>query len=130
MASIFTKIIHKEIPAYIVVENDKVLAFLDIFPKQKGHVLVIPKIEVESVYDLPDVYYKEIFRIAKLISKAQIAVFQTKKISYLILGLEVPHAHLHLIPINTEKDIHSQSLSLTKTEFLDIQEKIISHLAI
>jgi histidine triad (HIT) family protein len=130
MSTIFTKIINKEIPAFIVFENEKVIAFLDIFPKQIGHTLVVPKLEVDSIYDLPEEYYNEVFRIAKVIAKAQITAFKAAKVSYLTLGLEVPHAHLHLIPINSEKDVHSQALSLNSDEFLDIREKIMSHLAI
>jgi histidine triad (HIT) family protein len=130
MSTIFTKIINKEIPTSIVFENEKVIAFLDIFPKQIGHTLVVPKLEVDSIYDLPEEYYNEVFRIAKEIAKAQIRAFKSTKVSYLTLGLEVPHAHLHLIPINSEKDVHSQALSLNSDEFLDIREKIMSHLAI
>jgi histidine triad (HIT) family protein len=130
MSTIFTKIINKEIPAYIVFENEKVIAFLDIFPKQYGHTLVVPKVEVEAIYDLPSDYYDEVFRVAKEIAKAQILIFDAAKVAYLSLGLEVPHAHLHLIPINSEKDVHSQAMFLEKEEFLDIRDKIMSHLVI
>jgi histidine triad (HIT) family protein len=130
MSTIFMKIINKEIPAYIVFENEKVIAFLDIFPKQIGHTLIVPKVEVESIYDLPIDYYSEVFRAAKEVAKSQILAFNATKISYLTLGLEVPHAHLHLIPINSEKDIYSQSLTLTKAEFLDILDRIMSHISI
>jgi histidine triad (HIT) family protein len=128
--SIFTKIIQGEIPSYKIAESDQFYAFLDIFPLQKGHVLVVPKMEVDKIFDLPSSYMSEILLFAQPIAKAIEANFPCNRVSMVTVGLEVPHAHIHLIPINTASDINfsNEKLKLTPAEFLQIQELIISSL--
>lgn len=125
MATIFTKIVNGEIPSYKIAEDEKYFAFLDINPLQKGHVLVIPKQEIDYIFDLePDVLaglHKFAQRVAKAIKKA----IPCKKVAVVVLGLEVPHAHVHLIPMNAESDVRfDKKLQLTKEEFEEIAEKI------
>ncbi len=129
--TIFSKIIQGEIPAYKIAENDLFFAFLDIFPLQKGHVLVVPKIEVDKVFELPDNYLAEMLVFAKPIAKAIEANFPCNRISMVTVGLEVPHAHLHLIPINGADDINfaNDKLRLSKEELQAVQEAIVSKLA-
>lgn len=129
--TIFSKIIQGEIPAFKIAENDLFFAFLDIFPLQKGHVLVVPKIEVDKVFELPDNYLAEMLVFAKPIAKAIEACFPCNRISMITVGLEVPHAHLHLIPINGADDINfaNEKLQLSKDELKAIQEAIVSQLA-
>jgi len=104
--SIFTKIIRGEIPCYKVAENEYCFSFLDINPLQKGHVLVVPKTEVDQLFDLDDKTYSELLSYAKTISVAIKKAFPCNRIGMSIIGLEVPHAHIHLIPINEEKDMN------------------------
>jgi histidine triad (HIT) family protein len=127
MASIFTKIINGEIPCYKVGENDKFLAFLDITPVRMGHVLVIPKVEVDYFFDLEDDLLGEMMVFAKEVSKRIKRVFPCQKIGVSVVGLEVPHAHIHLIPINSLKDMDfTQSrLQLTNKEFSEVASKIL-----
>ncbi|MBP5999797.1 MAG: HIT family protein [Sediminibacterium sp.] len=129
--TIFSKIIDGEIPAYKIAENDLFFAFLDIFPLQKGHVLVVPKIEVDKVFELPDNYLAEMLVFAKPIAKAIEASFPCNRISMVTVGLEVPHAHLHLIPINGADDINfaNDKLRLSKEALQAVQEAIVSKLA-
>jgi histidine triad (HIT) family protein len=128
--TIFSKIIQGEIPAYKIAENELFFAFLDIFPLQKGHVLVVPKIEVDKVFDLPDNYLSELLVFAKPIAKAIEDSFPCDRVSMVTVGLEVPHAHLHLISINQADDLNfaNPKLQLTKEDFLAIQDLIISKL--
>lgn len=128
--SIFSKIIHGEIPCYKIAESDQFFAFLDIFPLQKGHVLVVPKIEVDKIFDLPSAYMSELLVFAQPIAKAIEASFPCNRVSMVTVGLEVPHAHVHLIPINSAADINfsNEKLKLTPAEFLQIQALIISKL--
>jgi histidine triad (HIT) family protein len=128
--TIFSKIIQGEIPAYKIAENEMFFAFLDIFPLQKGHVLVVPKIEVDKVFDLPDDYLAQLLVFAKPIAKAIEASFPCNRISMLTVGLEVPHAHLHLIPIQDAGDINfeNEKLQLSKDELKAIQEAIVHQL--
>jgi len=128
--TIFTKIIQGEIPAYKIAENDLFIAFLDIFPLQKGHVLVVPKIEVDKVFDLPDHYLSELLVFARPIAKAIEVSFPCNRVGMVTVGLEVPHAHLHLIPINQADDLNFDhpKLQLSKEEFFAIQDAIISKL--
>ena len=129
--TIFSKIIQGEIPAYKIAENDLFIAFLDIFPLQKGHVLVVPKIEVDKVFDLPDHYLSELLVFAKPIAKAIEDSFPCNRIGMVTVGLEVPHAHLHLIPINlaADLDFSNPKLQLSKEELIEVQEAIIAKLA-
>lgn len=122
MASIFSRIVAGEIPSYRVAENDKFYAFLDIAPLAKGHTLVIPKREVDYFYDLEDDELSEMIVFAKSIAKKIKATTGCKKVATVVLGLEVAHAHIHLVPMNTEKDVDFSKvkLSLTPEEFAEI----------
>lgn len=122
MATIFSRIVAGEIPSYKVAENDKFYAFLDIAPLAKGHTLVIPKREVDYFYDLEDDELAEMIVFAKSIAKKIQATTRCKKVATVVLGLEVPHAHIHLVPMNTEKDVDfsKEKLSLTPEEFAQI----------
>ena len=128
--TIFSKIIQGEIPAYKIAENELFIAFLDIFPLQKGHVLVVPKIEVNKVFELPDNYLSELLVFAKPIAKAIEESFPCNRVGMVTVGLEVPHAHLHLIPINQADDLNfaNPKLQLSKADFIAIQDAIISKL--
>jgi histidine triad (HIT) family protein len=106
MASIFTKIINGDLPSYKIAENERCLAFLDVFPLVEGHVLVVPKKEVDRIYDLPAEDYAELFRFGKVIAGAMQEVLTSNRIGLAVVGLEVPHAHLHLVPINSADDIN------------------------
>jgi len=126
MASIFSKIIKGEIPSYKVAENDKFYAFLDINPLAKGHTLVVPKNEVDYLFDINDEEYKELFLFAKRVAIAIEKVIECKRIGLTVIGLEVPHAHIHLIPINSiyDMDFKREKLKFTPEEFSDIANKI------
>ena len=126
MAAIFTKIVDGEIPAYKVAEDDHYLAFLDIFPLVKGHVLVIPKKEVDYLFDLDNEQYGGLNLFAKRVAEAIKRAVPCIKVGVAVLGLEVPHAHIHLIPMNSEKDINfaNPKLKLTAEEFTAIAEAI------
>ena len=128
--TIFSKIIQGDIPAYKIAENELFFAFLDIFPLQKGHILVVPKIEVDKVFELPDNYLSQILVFAKPIAAAIAASFPCDRVSMVTVGLEVPHAHLHLIPINQADDLNfaNPKLQLSKAELIAIQEAIIAKL--
>lgn len=106
MSSIFSKIIAGEIPAYKVAENDEYLAFLDIFPLQKGHVLVVPKVEVDYIFDLDDDVYSGLMAFAKEVAIKINKVIDCDRIGVTVIGLEVAHAHVHLIPIRQESDMN------------------------
>jgi len=126
MASIFTRIINGEIPCYKVAENDKYFAFLDISPLTKGHTLVIPKKEVDYIFDLDDETYSGLMEFSKRVGSAIKKAIPCNRISINVIGLEVPHAHVHLIPINTMSDCNfaNQKLKLSKEEFEEIAKKI------
>ena len=126
MASIFSKIVAGEIPSYKVAENDKFFAFLDINPLAKGHTLVIPKREVDYYFDLEDEEIAEMNVFAKRIAEKLKSVTGCKKVAVVVMGLEVPHAHIHLIPMNSEKDVNfaNERLKLTPEEFKEIADKI------
>jgi histidine triad (HIT) family protein len=126
MASIFSKIVNGEIPCYKVAEDDRYLAFLDIFPLVVGHVLVIPKAETDYLFDLDDQDYVGLMLFSKRIAIAIKKAIPCKKIGVAVLGLEVPHAHIHLVPLNSESDINfsKAKLKLTSEEFTSIAAKI------
>jgi len=128
--TIFSKIIAGEIPSYKIAENEKFFAFLDIFPLVKGHVLVIPKIEVDNMFDLPDEYLSELLVFAKPIAKAIERSFSCNRCGMEVVGLEVPHAHLHLIPVNLSDDLNftRKKLKLSDEELKKVQEKILQNL--
>jgi len=127
MPSIFTQIISGKIPSYTIAENDRFYAFLDIFPLAKGHTLVIPKVEIDKIFDVPDEYLQEWLLFARPIAKAIEATFDCNRCGISVVGLEVPHAHMHLIPINTlsDMDFTQPKLELSTEEFEEIQQKII-----
>lgn len=129
--TIFSKIIAGEIPSYKIAENDKFFAFLDIYPMVKGHVLVIPKTETDNLWDLSEDYLSEILLFAKPIAKAIEKSFDCDRCGFSVIGLEVPHAHVHLVPINSADDLNftRPKLQLSKEQFKEIQEKIISNLS-
>ncbi len=131
MSSIFSKIIAGEIPAYKIDENDQFIAFLDIFPIAEGHVLIVPKIEIDRFFDVPDEFLREWLLFAKPIAHAIEKAFDCNRCGISVLGLEVPHAHMHLVPINSEQDINfsNKRLKLEKEQFLSIQQRIIEHLS-
>ena len=126
MATIFSKIAAGEIPSYKVAENDKYYAFLDINPLVKGHTLVIPKQEVDYIFDLSDEDLAEMQVFAKKVAAAIKSAFPCIKVGQAVIGLEVPHAHIHLIPIQKESDMlfSNPKLKLTSEEFKEIAEKI------
>ena len=126
MTSIFTKIIQGEIPSYKIAENDKFYAFLDIFPLAKGHTLVIPKEEIDYIFDLDDDLLAEMMVFAKKVAMGIEAVVECERIGITVIGLEVPHAHIHLIPINsiTDMDFSKEKLQLKKEEFVALAENI------
>jgi histidine triad (HIT) family protein len=128
--TIFTKIIKGEIPSYKIAESDKFYAFLDIFPLQKGHTLIVPKTEVDKIFDVPDDYLNALMQFSKPIAKAIEKSFPCNRVSMVTIGLEVPHAHVHLIPINEANDINfaNPKLQLSAEEFQQIQELIVSKL--
>tara|TARA_B110000977_G_scaffold200860_1_gene292918 strand:- start:1329 stop:1721 length:393 start_codon:yes stop_codon:yes gene_type:complete len=130
MASIFTKIVSGDIPSYKIVEDANHLAFLDVFPLAKGHVLVIPKDEIDSIFDLSDSAYTELWLFAKKTSKALKLAIPCKRVGIAVIGLEVPHAHIHLIPLQTVEDINfsAPKMKFASSEMLAISDKIKAHL--
>jgi len=130
MAGIFSKIVNGEIPAYKVAEDENYLAFLDIFPVAKGHTLVIPKKEVDYIFDLEDDTFIGLQAFAKKVAVGLKKAIPCKKVGVLVLGLEVPHAHIHLIPMQNEADLlnFSKKLKFTPEEFQKIKELISANI--
>ena len=130
--TIFSKIIAGKIPSYKVAENEKFFAFLDINPLVKGHTLVIPKLEVDKFFDVPDDYLEEIFLFAKPIARAIEKSFDCNRCGVSIVGIEVPHAHMHLIPLNTADDLNftRRKLKLSGAEMKAAQEKILKNMPV
>ncbi|HEX2846640.1 MAG: HIT family protein [Chitinophagaceae bacterium] len=128
--TIFSKIIAGEIPSYKIAENDNFYAFLDIFPLREGHVLVIPKSETDNFFDLPEKYLQELLVFAKPIAKAIEKSFDCNRVGLSVIGLEVPHAHLHLIPISSANDLNftQPKLKLNEKRLKEIQDLILSNL--
>lgn len=126
MATIFSKIAQGEIPSYKVAEDENYYAFLDINPLAEGHTLVIPKREEDYIFDLTDEELAGMVKFAKRVAAKQKEVFGCKKVAMIVLGLEVPHAHIHLIPMNSEADVdfRKPKLQLSPEEFVSIAEKI------
>ena len=122
MSSIFTKIIQGEIPCYKIYEDDKTLAFLDIHPETKGHTLVIPKVEVDKIYDLPDEDYEALMATVKKISQNMEKVLGVRTL-WKVIGTDVPHAHVHLLPYD-ETWQHGRTLDLTPEEFEQIRTQL------
>ena len=128
--SIFSKIISGEIPSYKIKEDENFLAFLDVFPLVKGHVLVVPKKEVDKLFDLDNDLLSAILVFAKPIAQAIEKTFECKRCGISAIGLEVPHAHLHLVPMNTADDLNftRPKISFPKEEMLEIQQQLLDKL--
>ena len=125
MPTIFTRIINGEIPAYKVAENDKFLAFLDIRPNAKGHTLCIPKEEVNKLFDLDEDTYMELMAFSRKVAKGLEKAVECKRVGVAVVGLEVPHVHVHLIPLNSMGDMDfSRNLSFSEEEFQQIADDI------
>ena len=127
MATIFSRIINGEIPCYKIAENDKFFAFLDINPVQKGHTLVVPKKEVDYIFDIDDNDIQEMMLFAKQVAVKIKEAIPCTKVGVAVIGLEVPHAHIHLVPMQNEGDLDFKrpKLQLEKEEFEEIQKKIV-----
>ncbi len=126
MASIFTRIINGEIPCYKVAEDENFIAFLDINPLVEGHTLVVPKIEEDYIFDLDDETLAKMMAFAKKVAAQIKTVTECKRVAIAVLGMEVPHAHMHLIPMNTEGDIDFKKArpEVTKEQFAALVEKL------
>ena len=126
MATLFTRIINGEIPCYKIAENELFIAFLDILPVAKGHALVVPKKEIDYIFDLPDEELQSLNIFAKEVARKIQAVIPCKKIGISVIGLEVPHAHMHLIPINNIHDMNfeKERLKFTSEEYTELAQKI------
>lgn len=126
MASIFTKIINREIPAHIVAEDEKSIAFLDIMPLVKGHVLVVPKTEVDYIFDMEPGALAELNLFAQKVAKAIDKTIKCTRVGVAVIGLEVPHVHIHLIPMRTMDDVNfsKPKLKLTQEELAEVAETI------
>ncbi len=130
MPTIFSKIIAGEIPSYKIMEDDNFLAFLDVFPLVKGHTLVIPKKEIDYIFDIEDDLLGKMMVFSKKVSKAIYKAIPCKKVGVAVIGLEVPHAHIHLVPIQAVSDINfaQPKLTLSKEEMEKIQQLIRSNI--
>ncbi len=128
--TIFLKIIAGDIPSFKIAENEKFIAFLDIAPLVKGHVLVVPKIETDKIFDLSDDYLAAMLVFAKPIAHAIEKAFDCNRCGISVIGLEVPHAHMHLVPVNSSNDLNFTrgKLTLSKEELKEVQEKIMAEL--
>ena len=126
--TIFSKIIAGEIPSYRIAEDEKFFAFLDINPLVEGHTLVIPKLEIDKFFDVPDDYLEEIFLFAKPIAKAIERAFPCNRCGLSVVGIEVPHAHMHLVPLNSAEDLNftRRKLQLSENELKAAQDKILN----
>jgi histidine triad (HIT) family protein len=128
--TIFSKIIRGDIPSYKIKEDDKFFAFLDIMPLREGHVLVVPKVERDNFFDMEDDYLSELLVFAKPIAKAIERAFPCNRCGLSVIGLEVPHAHLHLIPIHSSNDLNfnQPKIKVTEAQLKDAQQKILAEL--
>ena len=128
MASIFTKIVKGEIPAYVIAEDAENLAFLDAMPLVEGHTLVIPKEETDFIFDLEPEAYKNLWTFAQTVAKKLEVAYPAKRVAVAVVGLEVPHAHIHLIPISKMEDMNFKNsrLKFSELEYQKIQERIIN----
>ncbi|MDB5201859.1 MAG: family hydrolase [Ferruginibacter sp.] len=124
--SVFSKIISGEIPSYTIAENEMFIAFLDVFPLVKGHVLVVPKIETDKIFDLPENYLAGMLTFAQPIAKAIEKTFDCKRCGISVVGLEVPHAHMHLVPINTANDLNftQPKINVSPEEMEQIRQRL------
>lgn len=125
MSSLFTKIVKGEVPAYKIAEDSQFLAFLDINPNARGHVLCIPKKEVDYIFDLEEEVYQELMRFSRKVALALKKTVDCKRVGMAVVGLEVPHAHVHLIPLNSMNDMDfSNSVKMEDEEFKKLAESI------
>jgi histidine triad (HIT) family protein len=124
MPSIFTKIINKEIPSLTIFENEKVLAFMDINPKSLGHILIVPKLEIDYFVDVPDDYYHEVFRVAKFLAPVVQKALDSNRIGMSVYGTEVPHFHLHLFSIHERDGSLSKRMTVSINELTEQAKKI------
>ncbi len=132
MATLFSKIIAGDIPCYKIAENEHFFAFLDIFPLREGHVLVVPKMEVDHFFDVDNALLAEWLVFAKPIAKAIEKAFACDRCGISVIGLEVPHAHMHLVPVDSADDLNftRAKLKLSADELIEVQRKITEHLAV
>lgn len=130
MATIFSKIISGEIPGYKIAENERFYAFLDIFPLREGHVLVVPKVETDKIFDLTDDLLSEFLVFARPIAKAIESCFPCNRCGISVVGLEVPHAHMHLVPIDSADDLNftRPKLKFSPDEMQSIQQRLVAAL--
>lgn len=129
MSSIFTKIVNGEIPCYKIAEDDNYLAFLDINPNAKGHTLCIPKFEVDKLFDMDEAHYLGLMHFSRKVAIALEKTIPCNRIAVSVIGIEVPHAHVHLIPLNTMDDIRFQKkVKLSKEEFENLAQEIRANL--
>jgi histidine triad (HIT) family protein len=129
MSSIFTKIINGEIPCYKIAEDNNFIAFLDVNPNAKGHTLCVPKQEIDKIFDIEDMLYLELMRFSKKIAVALEKTISCKRIGMAVIGLEVPHAHVHLIPLNEMDEMRFQNkVRMSKEEFQDLASAIQANL--
>ncbi len=130
MTTIFSKIVKGEIPAYKIYEDDDFLAFLDVFPIARGHTLVIPKIEIDNVFDMEDDLYLRFHLICKKLARGIAKAIPCIRVGSAIVGLEIPHAHIHLVPLNSISDLNfeKEKLKFSQEEFEEIAKMIVSKL--
>ena len=129
MPTIFTKIINGEIPCYKIAEDDNFLAFLDVNPNAKGHTLCIPKIEINKIFDMDETHYLGLMRFSRKVAVALEKTISCKRIGMAVIGLEVPHAHVHLIPLNEMDEMRFQNkVSLSENEFIEIAKAVQENL--
>lgn len=129
MSSIFTKIVNGEIPAYKVAEDDKFLAFLDVNPNAKGHTLCIPKQEINKIFDMEEDHYLELMKFSRKVAKALEKTVACKRVGVAVVGLEVPHVHVHLIPLNEMDEMRfTNKVKLEKEEFEELANAINANL--
>ncbi|HEY4110000.1 HIT family protein [Puia sp.] len=128
--TLFSKIINGEIPSYKIAEDDRFFAFLDINPLREGHTLVVPKVEVDKFFDMPEAYLANMLLFAQPIARAIEQAFDCDRCGLSVVGLEVPHAHLHLVPIDSSDDLNftRRKLKLSPEEFKAVQQKVLSYL--
>jgi len=128
MSSIFSKIIAGQIPSYKIAEDANFYAFLDIAPMRQGHVLIVPKVEIDKIFDVDDALLREWLVFAKPIAKAIEKAFDCNRCGISVVGLEVPHAHMHLVPIDNADDLNftRPKLKLTEEQFKEVQQKLVA----
>lgn len=128
MSTVFDKIVQGNIPSYKILEDDRFLAFLDVSPLKEGHTLVIPKKHTDFIFDMPDEELAEMWLFAKKVAQAIKIAYGTRKVGVAVLGLEVHHAHIHLVPLDQEQDINFSNprLALTNADYEEISDKIIA----